>query len=413
MKKLSLVACILSAFALIGSSYIGIAKNVYATEDISTFSTDSFSLASQVRPSGETSWSGRTNQINANPGDTLDIRLIYSQIGTTTRNNVKLISPLPTGLEYVVGSATIRNASTNNIDTPLGPAADSSSGNITTNSVDIGNYNNTSTAFLTFSVKVADINSLPNCGSNYLVSTARVFIDSDVQTSSIIVSTEGNSCDTNGGGENGNGDNNNGNNSGDNNGGDEGNGSNGGEDSALPSGIFPDSESLENEIRTNSVVRFLNIEVTSDGKSLRVNVGHLPSRALQVYFYSSPIAATCNGGECIADAEGFIVVTLPQSLPTGLHTLAIYSDTGVLLGFARVEIESNGVSIVRVRVPNASAIGSGSIYEVASITDLYATPNNLIVILASLISISILGIVGFFFGRAIKAKVYAPIDSED
>ena len=275
-----------------------------------------FTLTNSVRHDGQgvDDWE---NSISAKTGDIVNFRLVYTQTGDVTRNNVIMRSQLPVGLEYIVGSARIANASHPNapLVKDINPDADTETKNITTIGLNIGNYTNSSNAVITFSARVADANLLANCGANMLTNAAEVMTGADGKKSADSVVNVERVCQT------------------------------------IPDGIHPDSGSLEEEIKNNPSVREINIQITNNGQSIRINVGQLGDGKFLVYFYSTPVAATCNGGACIPDENGYITVDLPQSLPSGMHTLAIYNESGTLLGYARVEVINGGTSSIRVRAP--------------------------------------------------------------
>lgn len=126
-----------------------------------------FEMSKQVRKAGETGWK---ETANVKPGDTVDFLIGYKNIGNTHQQNVAVKDILPAGLTYVEGSSNLRN-STN----PNGLKIDD---NIVRQSgTNIGGYLPGANAYVTFQAKVADNNSLPQCGENKLINKAHVIVD--------------------------------------------------------------------------------------------------------------------------------------------------------------------------------------------------------------------------------------------
>jgi uncharacterized repeat protein (TIGR01451 family) len=136
---------------------------------------DDFSLTKSVRFDGQGAddWA---DHVDVNNDDILEFRLIYTQTGTTARDNVTLIDYLPEGLEYIVGSSRIWNSIY--LEHPfikdLNPASDTATHNITTNGINIGKHEGNSNTLISFKALVTDADRLMELGVGDLTNTAEV-----------------------------------------------------------------------------------------------------------------------------------------------------------------------------------------------------------------------------------------------
>lgn len=105
------------------------------------------------RVKGSTEWS-KSN--TAKPGDTLQYRITYQNMGNTTHNNVVIRDNLPPKMQYVPGTTYLYNTTN-----PGGVKYNSD--NITNGGIVIGNYTPGANAHVTFEVKVPTEDQLA-CG---------------------------------------------------------------------------------------------------------------------------------------------------------------------------------------------------------------------------------------------------------
>jgi uncharacterized repeat protein (TIGR01451 family)/LPXTG-motif cell wall-anchored protein len=122
----------------------------------------SFTLSKEVRVAGQTEWK---ENVNANPGDTLEYKVQYKNTGSVKQNNVIVKDTLPTHVSYIAGSTVLTNNSN--------PNGKTVSDNLTNGvGINIGNYSQNSIATLIFKAKVAAKEAL-NCGTTLLHNVAR------------------------------------------------------------------------------------------------------------------------------------------------------------------------------------------------------------------------------------------------
>jgi len=101
---------------------------------------------------------GWIDNVIAQPGDTIDYLIQYTNTGTTQQNNVVIQDILPAGMEFVSGSARYYNHFN---PAPAGaPATD-----LDSNGWNLGNYAPGADAVITFSAKLPLVNDL-TCGVN-------------------------------------------------------------------------------------------------------------------------------------------------------------------------------------------------------------------------------------------------------
>ncbi len=143
--------------------------------------TANFTLVKDVRKSGTPTY-GQTAAVN--PGDKVDYRITFQNIGTAQLDNVVIKDMLPTGITYVAGTAKLTNSNhqyPNMLSLP-----DSL---FTSTGVNIGNYPSTSNAFVTFTGQVAANDNLATCGANTLTNVAKAESDYGYTTDTAVVTT--------------------------------------------------------------------------------------------------------------------------------------------------------------------------------------------------------------------------------
>ncbi len=124
-----------------------------------------FNVSKQVRKVGETEWQ---KTVKAKPGDKIEYRIGYDNVGESTQNNVIAKDALPKGITYVSDSTYLKNASN-----PNGDGMKLASNDLTTKGVNIGNYAPNSNAFVKFTAQIAEAKDL-SCGSNKLTNKVNV-----------------------------------------------------------------------------------------------------------------------------------------------------------------------------------------------------------------------------------------------
>ena len=120
-----------------------------------------FNVTKQVSKKGANTWQ---NNVVAKPGEIVDFRIGYDNTGSMQQDEVVVKDALPTGMTYVPGSTSLKNAKA-----PNGSAqADA----VATNGLNIGSYAAKSNAYVTLSAKVGQ--ELQKCGVNELINTATI-----------------------------------------------------------------------------------------------------------------------------------------------------------------------------------------------------------------------------------------------
>lgn len=104
----------------------------------------SFAYSSVVRVDGSQRWQ---HDINAQPGDRIQLRLAYANDGTTDQNDVVLRNVLPREMVYIDGSSRLQNSSN--------PDALAIGDGINAGGVNIGSYSANSNAFLYLEAEVS------------------------------------------------------------------------------------------------------------------------------------------------------------------------------------------------------------------------------------------------------------------
>ena len=121
-----------------------------------------FSLEKTVRVNNATDKTFKKN-VTVNPGDKVDYQIYFKNTGGTQLTDVVIKDTLPTGVTYVAGSTALHNSD----DTKA--VADG----VTAGGVIIGGYMPAGDAYIKFTGQVAANDSLPVCGLNKLVNTAK------------------------------------------------------------------------------------------------------------------------------------------------------------------------------------------------------------------------------------------------
>lgn len=122
-----------------------------------------FTVSKQVRKAGTTDWK-ETESVN--PGDSVDYLVTYKNTGTTDQNNVVIKDTLPAGVAYTSGTTYVANSANPN-------GVKVSDNIITASGINIGNYKAGAAAYIKFTAKVTDNDSLPTCGINTLHNVAK------------------------------------------------------------------------------------------------------------------------------------------------------------------------------------------------------------------------------------------------
>ncbi|MDR2063354.1 MAG: DUF11 domain-containing protein [Candidatus Nomurabacteria bacterium] len=120
-----------------------------------------FTMDKTVSRDGEGAWQ---EVLEANPGEIVDFKISYKNVGTTEQNDVTLLDKKPSGLEYLSGTTflTINGANGKFV-----------SDNLFNNGINIGMYQPSSEAIVTYKVRVPNADQL-ECGVNTFKNTANV-----------------------------------------------------------------------------------------------------------------------------------------------------------------------------------------------------------------------------------------------
>jgi len=126
--------------------------------------TSKFEMSKKVSQHGKNAW---TENYEAQPGEVVDFLINYRNIGEASQDDVTFRDTLPTGLSYVPGSTTYTNGSN--------PDGVKASDNLTNGvGINLGSYASGANAWVIFSAKVKENDSLPQCGENSLLNVAKV-----------------------------------------------------------------------------------------------------------------------------------------------------------------------------------------------------------------------------------------------
>lgn len=146
-----------------------------------------FTISKQVRKS-TTAKGGWVETVSVNPGDSVDYMITYVNTGTTNQKDVVIKDVLPKGMTYVTGSTYVMNASSPN-------GVKVSDNIVSSNGINIGDYVPGGNAYVKFTAKVVSNDSLPNCGTNTLVNTAKAETNNGSKTDTASV-TATKTCET-------------------------------------------------------------------------------------------------------------------------------------------------------------------------------------------------------------------------
>lgn len=108
--------------------------------------------------------------ISVAPGDAVDYKIQYKNVGTTRQDNVVIKDQLPAGVSYIAGTSKMYASTTQ------GQWASISDNVVTANGVNIGSYAPNGNAYVTFKAKLPNAAQL-KCGENTFVNTATVETD--------------------------------------------------------------------------------------------------------------------------------------------------------------------------------------------------------------------------------------------
>lgn len=123
-----------------------------------------FSISKKVRKTGTEEWK---ESIAIASGDSIDYMITYNNTGNVRQDNVVIKDTLPTGVTLVNGTTYLVNAANPN-------GIKVSDKIISTDGLNIGNYDGESTAYIKFTAKVTLADEYIKCGANTLVNTGKV-----------------------------------------------------------------------------------------------------------------------------------------------------------------------------------------------------------------------------------------------
>jgi uncharacterized repeat protein (TIGR01451 family) len=131
--------------------------------------TNNFTVTKQANntTTGATNW---TKSQTANPGDTVNFQVTYTNNSYSQQNNIIVSDLLANGLTYIPNSTTV-TSTYNQSTVTIGEGIN------TANGVNIGSYPYGTTVYVRYSAKVASNDNLPNCGSNTITSAAQVQVN--------------------------------------------------------------------------------------------------------------------------------------------------------------------------------------------------------------------------------------------
>jgi uncharacterized repeat protein (TIGR01451 family) len=148
-----------------------------------------FDLSKQVRINNDgKATGGWTENVKAQPGDTVNFLLTYKNTGTVQQNNVVIKDKLPQYLTYVPGSTRYYNATY-----PTSTGGHAATDDVTGNGLNLGNYAPGATAMVTFSAKVAAKQDLP-CGTTKIKNIGRAETDNGSKEDPAEVEVDGDTC---------------------------------------------------------------------------------------------------------------------------------------------------------------------------------------------------------------------------
>lgn len=143
-----------------------------------------FTMKKMVSKHGENKW---VENYEAQPGETVDFLLTYKNTGNAQQDNVTFRDKLPAHLSYVAGSAVYGNSKF--------PKGTKATDDVTGAGVNVGSYAPGANAWLIFSAKVDNKESL-TCGTNTLRNVAAVIPGTVGQKEDDATVTVTKKCDT-------------------------------------------------------------------------------------------------------------------------------------------------------------------------------------------------------------------------
>ncbi|AKM80319.1 TPA: DUF11 domain-containing protein [Candidatus Saccharibacteria bacterium] len=141
-----------------------------------------FSVEKTVSAVGKNAFA---KSVNAKAGEQVEYKIQYKNTGTTQQNDVMIKDTLPKGISYVPGTTYAATGKSNGQYEKI-------SDNVTTSGVNLGSFAPNANAYVKFTAKVTDNNSLENCGTNTLVNkaTAQTNNGSKDDTANVVVSND-------------------------------------------------------------------------------------------------------------------------------------------------------------------------------------------------------------------------------
>ena len=143
-----------------------------------------FEVDKKVRVDGTETWS---ENVRANPGDTLEYRIEYKNTGETEQRNVIVKDTPPLNVNYVPGSTLLKN--TANPD-----GLELNDDLFSANGINIGNYAPGSNAYVYYKAIVPSNDTLEVCGTNTLRNHAIVRTDDGSKEDDVDVIVEKTDC---------------------------------------------------------------------------------------------------------------------------------------------------------------------------------------------------------------------------
>lgn len=148
--------------------------------------TTNYTVQKEVRKAGTSTF---VESVAVNPGDKVNYRMVVTDTGSSTLNNVMLKDALPAGMTFVPG--TVRIMDSNN----PGGAYVQNGDNLVTSGVNIGSFSAGSNAIVIFDATVKANDQLPTCGANTLTNTATVTPEGQTPKSDTAVVTTNKTCE--------------------------------------------------------------------------------------------------------------------------------------------------------------------------------------------------------------------------
>jgi len=153
------------------------------SENSTSLAQANFSISKNVRINNDRKRiGGWLETVKAQPGDTLDFLIEYTNTGTIQQNNVVIKDIMPDYLVYIEGSTFIYNATNPTSTGGLRDVTDK----ITEIGINIGNYAPGANALVKFSVHVVDNGSLP-FGEVEITNTGRAETDNGSKEATVEV----------------------------------------------------------------------------------------------------------------------------------------------------------------------------------------------------------------------------------